>query len=435
MAISSESTAQSAAGLPKGIENPNPIDPMILVVDDNPENRDVLSRRLLRHRYQVLLAADGPTALRLITETACDLVLLDVMMPGMNGLEVLRKIRETQSPTKLPVIMATAKDQSEDIVQALNLGANDYVTKPLDFIVLLARIKTQLTLKKSMEEVLALQLRLSENNRELEAANTRLTATNDRICRDLRAAARVQEAFLPNSYRRTPSLDFAWVFEPCDQLAGDFLNICPLDEENVAFYVLDVSGHGVAASLLAMAAARALSSSQDPDSLLTRLSADTGRLEPSAPAQVAERLNQKFAWDANTEQYLTIFYAIVNAKSRVLTYASAGHPGAILVKPREPAVILDQGGLPISLGVDYKEYSVVLKPGERVYLYSDGVTEAMSPVRELFGQERLLKCLEKLADVPLPMSISHLMEEIHLWRGDAPIGDDVSIVALECLPA
>ena len=122
-------------------EHPNsPTEPLILVVDDNQENRDVLSRRLQRHGYKVTTAVDGPGALQLLKETPCDLVLLDVMMPGMNGVEVLGKIRETQSPTQLPVIMATAKDQSTDIAQALNLGANDYVTKPLDFVILLARI-------------------------------------------------------------------------------------------------------------------------------------------------------------------------------------------------------------------------------------------------------------------------------------------------------
>ncbi len=98
-------------------EHPNSSsEPLILVVDDNQENRDVLSRRLQRHGYKVTTAVDGPAALQLLKDTACDLVLLDVMMPGMNGVEVLGKIRETQSPTQLPVIMATAKDQSTDIV-------------------------------------------------------------------------------------------------------------------------------------------------------------------------------------------------------------------------------------------------------------------------------------------------------------------------------
>jgi sigma-B regulation protein RsbU (phosphoserine phosphatase) len=407
--------------------------PLILVVDDNQENRDVLSRRLQRQGYSVKSAIDGPSALTMLKEIACDLVLLDVMMPGMNGLEVLQKIRESQSPTTLPVIMATAKDQSDDIVQALNLGANDYVTKPLDFVVLLARIQTQLSLKKSVGEVVALQSRLSERNRDLELANSRLTATNERIYRDLRTAARMQEAFLPNTYRRIPSLEFSWVFEPCEQLAGDFLNICPLDEDHVAFYVLDVSGHGVAASLLAMAAARALSPTQDPESLLMHVSESTGRPEPTPPAQVAERLNQKFAWDANTEQFLTIFYAVLNTKTRQVTYASAGHPGAILVNPGEPAAILDRGGLPISLGADYKQYEAAVKPGGRLYLYSDGITEAMAPDREMFGQQNLLRSLEQLAKVPLPTSVSTLVEKVHAWRGGAPMSDDVSILAIECI--
>jgi phosphoserine phosphatase RsbU/P len=415
-------------------ELPNsPNGPLILVVDDNQENRDVLSRRLQRHGYKVTTAVDGPDALRLLEQTPCDLVLLDVMMPGMNGVEVLGKIRKTQSPTQLPVIMATAKDQSTDIAQALNLGANDYVTKPLDFVVLLARIKTQLTVKKTVEEVVALQSRLTEQNLDLEIANARLTDTNNRICRDLKAAARMQEAYLPNAYRRFSSLEFSWVFEPCEQLAGDFLNICPLDDDHVAFYVLDVSGHGVAASLLAMAAARALSPTQDPDSLLMHVSQKTGLSEPTPPAQVAERLNQKFAWDGNTEQFLTIFYAVLNAKTREVTYASAGHPGAILINPGEPGQILDRGGLPISLGADYEQYNATLKAGGRLYLYSDGITEAMNPAREMFGQQRLLESLEQFANRPLPTSVSQLVEHVHGWREGAPMSDDVSILALECL--
>jgi diguanylate cyclase (GGDEF)-like protein len=121
----------------------------ILVVDDNPENRDMLSRRLERRGFTVASAADGPTALALATEHHFDLVLLDVMMPGMNGLEVLRGIREVRSLTDLPVIMVTARDQSQDVVEALGLGANDYITKPVDFAIALARIQTQLAARRA----------------------------------------------------------------------------------------------------------------------------------------------------------------------------------------------------------------------------------------------------------------------------------------------
>src|SRR5688572_12494687 len=112
-------------------------------------NRDALSRRLARRGYTVLTAESGASALEMIGAHRVDAVLLDVMMPGMSGLETLRRLREARSVSDLPVIMVTAKDRSEDVVQALDLGANDYVTKPIDFPIALARIKTQVTARRA----------------------------------------------------------------------------------------------------------------------------------------------------------------------------------------------------------------------------------------------------------------------------------------------
>src|SRR4029453_11113339 len=115
------------------------VDATLLLVDDDAMNRDALARRLTRSGYKVLTADSGTAALRTIREGRIDAVLLDVMMPGLSGLETLRRLREFRSGADLPVIMVTAKDESEDVVQALDLGANDYVTKPVDFAVALAR--------------------------------------------------------------------------------------------------------------------------------------------------------------------------------------------------------------------------------------------------------------------------------------------------------
>ena len=123
----------------------------ILVVDDDELNRDMLSRRLERKEYKVLVASDGSEALELAGREVLDLVILDIMMPGMSGLEVLKILRQTRSTTELPIIMASAKGESQDVVNALELGANDYATKPLDFPVLLARIEAQLRLKVPFE--------------------------------------------------------------------------------------------------------------------------------------------------------------------------------------------------------------------------------------------------------------------------------------------
>jgi adenylate cyclase len=149
---------------PPGDEAPG----SVLVVDDNEMNRDMLSRRLSGRGYAVTIAGDGEAALRLLEAHRFDAVLLDVMMPGITGIEVLRRIRSSSSESDLPVIMVTARDAAEDVVEALRLGANDYVTKPLDFPVVLARLRTQLTLKRQKDEIRRLAEGLEIRNRFIQ---------------------------------------------------------------------------------------------------------------------------------------------------------------------------------------------------------------------------------------------------------------------------
>jgi sigma-B regulation protein RsbU (phosphoserine phosphatase) len=397
----------------------------LLVVDDSEANRDVLCRRLRRSGYRVTAADDGTEALALLERGPFDLVLLDVMMPGLNGLEVLRIIRQGHPATQLPVIMATAKNETEDVVRALELGASDYVTKPLDFAVVLARVRTQLALKRSVEQVLELEARLSQRNAELETSNARMR-------RDLEAAAKVQATCLPKSLPAVPGLNFAWAFHPCESLAGDFLNVCPLDDDHVGLYVLDVSGHGVAAALLAVTLSRVLSPAADPDSLLLR-----GKGAPGegvvAPAEVADRLAHKFPWDETTEQFFTIVYGVLNVRTRQFRYVSAGHPGVAYLRRGSRPEILRASGFPVGLGAGYEEQTLVLGPGDRLYLYSDGVTEAMSPDGEQFGGGRLLQTLERDRPRPLRESISLLLEGLRRWCGDVPFRDDISVLAVEAV--
>jgi sigma-B regulation protein RsbU (phosphoserine phosphatase) len=414
--------------------------PSVLVVDDNAENRDVLRRRLERDGYALSVAASGPEALRLLSERAFDLVLLDVMMPGMSGLEVLERLRRDRSAADLPVIMATAKDRSEDVVEALALGANDYVTKPLDFQVVMARVGTQLSLGQSVKRIRRLEQRLSQRNAELEAANAELLRTAERTRAELEMAAKVQKALLPTALPVTPGLTFAWACHPCQELAGDSLNVCRFDDGRVGAYVLDVSGHGVAASLMAVAATRLLTS-HGPDSVLVEGggggASDTpgGDCEkrPVAPATVAKRLDERFRWDDAIAQFITVFYAVIDASSRELTYVSAGHPGAILVgRPPTPTTVLDQSGMPIGLGDVYEQSRVPLRPGDRVYLYSDGVIESLNPDDQQFGTPRLVAALERQRGATLAESVAAVVDEVRDWAGGLHARDDISILACEC---
>src|SRR5438093_1009517 len=200
----------------------------ILLIEDNEMNRDILSRRLARRGYQVEVAPDARTALQLLAGSAFDLVLLDVMMPEVDGFQVLGELRRTRSLAELPVIMATARDRSEDVVRALELGANDYVTKPLDFAVVHARVRTQLELQRA--------------RRALERANLRMR-------RDLEAGARIQRALIPQAAPALPGVAVAWAFEPCAELGGDIFDVFEFGDGWLGLYLLDVSGHGVPAAL------------------------------------------------------------------------------------------------------------------------------------------------------------------------------------------
>jgi sigma-B regulation protein RsbU (phosphoserine phosphatase) len=403
---------------------------LILVVDDDESNRESLRRRLARHGYTVIAAESGTAALEYMERQSFDLVLLDVMMPGMSGLEVLERVRRTRSPTQLPIIMATAKDASEDVVSALENGANDYVTKPLDFAVVLARVKTQLLLKRSVDRVVDLERHLTARNVELERANVKLEGHAALRKLELEAAARIQKTFLPLASPKVEGAEFAWLFEPCQELAGDALNILQLDADHVAFYVLDVSGHGVAASLLAVAATRLLSSIGHGDSIVMRTHG--GVSLPVSPAEVAGALNERFTWNPETGQYMTLFYAVLNVKTKELTYVSAGHPGAIQIVRGKEAGTLEGTGQPIGVGEAYEQHVIQLMREDRIYLYSDGVTEAMNPLQELYGEYRLMSLLQSGRHEDLAGSVAALQVELREWHGGGAAKDDISVLGMEC---
>jgi sigma-B regulation protein RsbU (phosphoserine phosphatase) len=410
----------------------------VLVVDDTETNRHVAERWLRRKGFLVDTAVDGYRALEMVQKTEYDVVLLDVMMPGINGISVLRTLRESRSPTQLPVIMATAKDASDDIVEALMLGANDYVTKPLDFPVLMARVVTQVSLKRSVDQIHQLERGLEERNRELHAANTRMQA-------DLAAAARIQAALLPTAGPQVPGYQFAWLFEPSTALAGDILNVFSLDERRVGAYVLDVSGHGVAAALLSVTVSRFLSRSPEPSSLLWRR-VDDGReldaavpspesFEIEAPRRVAERLSQRFPFDTVTGQFFTTVYGILDTQTHEFRYVSAGHPNILRVTASGDADLLDASGFPIGVGPgDYDEQTVALAPGDRIYIHSDGLAEAMNPTRELFGPERMLATIQSARAESLASSLDRLSARIMSWTGSAERKDDQTVLAIERVP-
>ena len=271
----------------------------------------------------------------------------------------------------------------------------------------------------------------------LQTANRKLEAASERMKRDLAAAAAVQCALLPAVMLRIHGINMAWAFRPCEELAGDTLNVFLLDDHRVALYILDVSGHGVASSLLSVTLSHLLSAVPEQSVLYQPAGDGSGSFRVASPADVAARLNKQFPFEPRTAQYFTIFYGILDTRTHEIRYISAGHVDPMYVPVGAPPHILGAGGAPIGLfpRLTYEEQVLKMEPGDRLYLLTDGVIEAENDAEQEFGVARLREELERNRSLPLSDSLTAVVACAERWCAPSAFADDVSILAVEiCSP-
>ncbi|MBC7966255.1 MAG: SpoIIE family protein phosphatase [Fuerstia sp.] len=390
----------------------------ILAVDDTPANLQVLAGMLKERGYKVRPVPSGKLALLAAQRDPPDLILLDINMPEMNGYELCEKLKVDDKLKGIPVIFISALTEQLDKVKAFATGGVDYITKPFQMEELHARVETHLKLRR-------LQI-------ELEESNALLARANDRMSHDLKAAARIQKTLLPREIPRLPGTNFAWIYRPCDELAGDGLNIVALGDGKVGLYVLDVSGHGVAAALLSVTLSRLLSPPSEPSSILVQNGDTVNQFEITPPAEVAARLNRLFPFDSATGQFTTLIYGILNTATREFRYVSAGHPGPVHLPLGADPIVLESQGSPIGITDDaYEERSVSLGAGDRLYIYSDGIPEAMNSAGKLFGTDRLLEEIGKIRSQQLEEGVITLLDQITRWHESERPQDDISLLTVE----
>jgi serine phosphatase RsbU (regulator of sigma subunit) len=376
----------------------------ILVVDDTPANIKILAD-LLRKDYLLSVATSGADALEIAgSQDQPDLVLLDIMMPEMDGYEVCRRLKADPRTQDVPVIFVTAMSEVDDETRGFSLGAVDYITKPFRPPIVQARVAAHL---------------------ELALTRRTLAAQNQILRESLAMAAQVQRSLLPKAPPPLPGLEVAGRMIPCDAVGGDYLDFLTGPEfggRGFGVAVGDVAGHGPAAALL-MTAARAC--------LRMRAS------RPGSLGEIVTEVNRCLVSDlGDVGRFMTLY--LLEVRGDVVSWVSAGHEPALLVDPDSRTITDLEGEGPL-LGIEadtiFPEHQAPLRePGQVVALCTDGITEAWNDRGERFGRERLKESLLRHASRPATSILEGVMHDVLDFRGRAPQKDDLTLVVLKRAP-
>jgi sigma-B regulation protein RsbU (phosphoserine phosphatase) len=399
----------------------------ILIAEDERITRINLARQLGSWGHEVIATEDGQQAWDQFASGAeFDIVITDWEMPRLSGVELVGRIRETHRAVYTYLIILTSRNDKSDIVSGIEAGADDFVSKPFDRDELRVRLLAG-------ERIVRLERTLSRQNADLRDANARIRS-------GLQAAARVQQSMLPRLNIITPQVRTAWKYVPTDELAGDAIGLHLIDQRYLVAYVLDVSGHGVPAALLAVSAMHSLEPIPEATSLLRDMNHAGGELGTvRLPAQVATQLNRSFRAGENDGRYLTMILCVLDTHDGRLHMTSAGHPPPLVLRGgREAIPVPDAGGFPIAMvdDAEYEECALQLQPGDRVCLFSDGVLEQFDPAGdEQFGADRLLESLSARSSKPAEQVVIEAAKDLANWAGSENFADDVSLVVIEWLGA
>lgn len=384
----------------------------ILIIDDSEAVRRLLQAYLRLEGYQVIEASNGRMGLTTVAEKKPDLILLDISMPIMDGYSVCARLQQDDEFRSIPIIMLSSLSDTESKMRAFELGAVDYITKPVSRGELAARIQTHVT--------------ISRLTASLQQANKELLANQKQLLESMHAAADLQKNLLPKSIPDCKKLHFASFFKPCQEVGGDIYNIQRLDSEHVALYVIDVSGHGFSAAMMTALASQALSKS---GTIVTSVSAD-GERTVSSPRSVIQALDEEFPL-SRFNLYMTIIYLLVNTKDETFRYCCAGHPPAIHVLTDGSLNTLNVGGPPAGMGGVWEEGKGRLNNGDRIYFYTDGISEYHNESGECYSDERLLQSMKDVRSLPLQAAVQNIIGEVKKFGNQAPSNDDMTFLALE----
>jgi phosphoserine phosphatase RsbU/P len=385
--------------------------PRILVVDDNDDNLYTLKLHLDLEGYtDIETACDGEEAIARLKASAFDLVLLDVMMPKVDGFQVLGWLREQARLRDLPVIMISALTEMNSMARCIELGAIDYLLKPFNPVLLKARLGATLEKKRLRDEVDAHLARLQE---------------------ELDSARRLQMAMAPQSFPPPSSdfpIDLCASMEPAREVGGDLYDFFRTEDGMLCFLVGDVSGKGMAAALF-MARTKSL----------IRIATDLMRSRQGSsavPAEIIARVNRELCENNGDMMFVTLFFAMLRPATGELEFCNAGHNVPYRLNGQGLAAIEGAKGIILGVRPDavYATGRTALAPGEGIYVFTDGVTEAANGEGELFAEARLEVVLRAGAGCSSAAEIvKSVGEAVRGFVGTALPSDDITMLAVRRL--
>jgi phosphoserine phosphatase RsbU/P len=393
---------------------PNALAATILLVEDEPVTRASMAARLTRLGYRVLEAENGRVGLDVARRERPDLLIVDWMMPEMDGPTFCEAVRRDFLLKSSQILLMTAHDKPAQIAEGLVRGADDFLSKSASKQEITARVVAGLRTSRLVRE-------LETTGDELKSSMLQLEKTQAETEADLQTAATFVQSLLPPQGSPVQGITLAWEYQPSLMLGGDLFGVMAIDADHLGLYILDASGHGVAAALRSA-------------SLMTFLRGENilQLLGSYDPEKVLFEANRRFPLSADGA-YFTLWVGQLHLPTGCLTYASAGHPGALISSAQSPARWLTRSSFPLGFdpSAQFASDRLFLKPADRLFLMSDGIYEVPSPSGELWGRGRFQGMIDAGKQTSLSATIASCFSAARGWQQAQHFPDDAAVVGIE----